>query len=711
MTTKLLPGKSYPLGATWDGQGVNFAIYSERATKVELCLFDAPDSKAERERVPFKEVTGYVWHAYLPEIRPGQLYGYRIHGPYEPETGLRFNPAKLLIDPYAKAISGTVNCQAPIFGYQLGHQDADLSKNDEDDAWGMPKCVVIDPAFDWEGDKQPCMPWHETIIYETHVKGCTARHPEVTPEQRGTYTGLTSKPILEHLKSLGVTTVELLPIHDFLDDKHLVDRGLSNYWGYNTTNFFSPTARYSSSGDTGGQVTEFKTMVKTLHRAGIEVLLDVVYNHTSESNQLGPTLSLRGIDNPTYYRLASDKARYYIDYTGTGNTLNVCHPQVLKLIMDSLRYWALEMHVDGFRFDLAAALARELKEVDRLASFFDIIHQDPVLSQVKLVAEPWDFGEGGYQVGNFPVLWTEWNGKYRDAVRRFARGDDGQVAEIAYRLTGSSDLYQNDGRRPYASINFVTSHDGFTLHDLVSYNAKHNEANGEGNKDGADENLSWNCGIEGPTDDSKVNELRERQKRNFMVTLLLSQGVPMILGGDELSRTQMGNNNAYCQNNELSWYDWDLDDGKKSFLNFVKHLIKFRLKHPILSRRNFFLGRPIRGSDIKDIMWLRPDGQEMTDEDWGSSWVQCIGMFLAGEVPDEVNERGEPLKDDTFLMLLNASEQTIPFLLPALPANAKWEVVINSAVLELSADKRMINGEENIEIAGRSKVLLRRHVE
>jgi len=711
MTTKLLPGKSYPLGATWDGQGVNFAIYSERATKVELCLFDAPDSKAERERVPFKEVTGYVWHAYLPEIRPGQLYGYRIHGPYEPETGLRFNPAKLLIDPYAKAISGTVNCQAPVFGYQLGHQDADLSKNDEDDAWGMPKCVVINPAFDWESDKQPRMPWHETIIYETHVKGCTARHPEVTPEQRGTYTGLASKTMLKHLRSLGITTVELLPIHDFLDDKHLVDRGLSNYWGYNTTNFFSPTARYSGSGDTGGQVTEFKTMVKTLHRAGIEVLLDVVYNHTSESNQLGPTLSLRGIDNPTYYRLASDKARYYTDYTGTGNTLNVCHPQVLKLIMDSLRYWALEMHVDGFRFDLAAALARELKEVDRLASFFDIIHQDPVLSQVKLVAEPWDFGERGYQVGNFPVLWTEWNGKYRDTVRRFARGDDGQVAEIAYRLTGSSDLYQNDGRRPYASINFVTSHDGFTLHDLVSYNEKHNEANGEGNKDGADENLSWNCGIEGPTDDSKVNELRERQKRNFMVTLLLSQGVPMILGGDELSRTQMGNNNAYCQDNELSWYDWDLDDRSKSFLTFVKHLIKFRLKHPILSRRNFFLGRPIRGSDIKDIMWLRPDGQEMTDEDWGSSWVQCIGMFLAGEVPDEVNQRGEPLKDDTFLMLLNASEQTIPFLLPALPANAKWEVVINSAVLELSADKRMINGEENIEIAGRSKVLLRRHVE
>jgi isoamylase len=705
ITTRVLPGKPYPLGATWEGDGVNFAVYSEKAQKVELCLFDASNSTTERERISLREVTGYVWHGYLPEVRPGQAYGYRVHGPYQPEAGLRFNPAKLLIDPYAKAIAGRVNWEAPVFGYQLGHQDADFSRNDEDDAWGMPKCVVVDPSFDWEDDRPPRIPWYRTIIYEVHVKGFTVRHPTVSSEQRGTYAALSSPPMLEYLKSLGITAVELLPVHDFLDGKHLVERGLSNYWGYNTLNFFSPTTRYSSSGETGGQVTEFKAMVKALHSAGIEVILDVVYNHTAEGNQLGPTLSFRGIDNSTYYRLVTEEERYYMDYTGTGNSLNMRHPQVLKLIMDSLRYWILEMHVDGFRFDLASALARELHEVDRLSSFFDIIHQDPVISRVKLIAEPWDVGEGGYQVGNFPVLWTEWNGRYRDTLRRFWRGDEAQVAELAYRLTGSSDLYQNDGRRPCASINFVTAHDGFTLQDLVSYNEKHNEANGEENRDGTNDNLSWNCGVEGPTDDQNIVELRERQKRNFLATLLLSQGVPMLCGGDELSRTQRGNNNAYCQDSELSWYGWELDDMQQSLLAFVKTLIQIRRDHPILRRRKFFQGRPIRGSEVRDIIWLRPDGLEMTDQDWDSPWVRCIGMLLGGAV-DEVGENGEPLVDDTLFVVLNSNHEPVSFQMPE--AGVRWEVVLDTNALDLVPGQRIISGGEPLEVTARCVLLLRR---
>jgi len=707
MVSKVLPGKPYPLGANWDGKGVNFAIFSETATKAELCLFDAPASKSERERISFREVTGHVWHAYIPDLHPGQIYGYRIHGPYEPEAGLRFNPAKLVADPYAKAISGRVNWEAPVFGYQSGHQDADLSRDDQDDAWGMPKCVVIDPSFDWEDDSTPRTPWNRTVIYEVHVKGVTARHTEVAPEQRGTYAGLVSPPMLEYLQSLGITAVELMPVHDFLDDKRLVERGLRNYWGYNTTNYFSPTALYSSSGDTGGQVKEFKTMVKELHRAGIEVILDVVYNHTSEASELGPTLSFRGIDNPAYYRLVDDKKRYYIDYTGTGNCLNMRHPQVLKLIMDSLRYWVQEMHVDGFRFDLAATLARELHEVDRLSAFFDIIHQDPIISRVKLIAEPWDVGEGGYQVGNFPVLWTEWNGKYRDDMRKFWRADEHQVDELGYRLTGSSDLYQEDGRRPYASINFITAHDGFTLHDLVSYNEKHNEANGEENRDGTSDNLSWNCGAEGPTKDAGIIDLRERQKRNFLATLFLSQGVPMLCGGDEISRSQMGNNNAYCQDNELSWYDWDLDERKRELLAFTSHLIKIRRDHPVLRRRKFFHGRPIRGVGAKDIVWLRPDGKEMTEEDWKSSWIHCIGMLLVGEIRDEVDENGESLNDDAFFLILNSYHESMPFTSPTPLPGIKWEIIFDTSVEKQKAAKRLLDGGQTVEVSGRSEILLK----
>jgi len=711
MTTKILPGRPYPLGAAWDGEGTNFAIYSENAEKVELCLFDEPASKTEREHISLREVTGHVWHCYLSGIGPGQLYGYRVHGPYEPQNGLQFNPAKLLIDPYATAISGKVNWEAPVFGYQIGNKDADLSLDEQDDAWGMPKCVVTDPSFDWQGDRPQRTPWNRTIIYEVHVKGFTARHPSVPEEKRGTYAGLVSEPMIEYFKSLGITAVELLPVHDFLDDKHLVDKGLRNYWGYNTTNFFSPTAFYSSSGDNGGQVTEFKEMVKALHKAGMEVILDVVYNHTSEGKELGPTLSFRGIDNPTYCRLVEDDKRNYMDYTGTGNSLNVRHPQALKLIMDSIRYWVQEMHVDGFRFDLAATLARELHDVDRLSAFFDIIHQDPVISRVKLIAEPWDVGEGGYQVGNFPVLWTEWNGKYRDAVRKFWRGDDGQVGEIAYRLTGSSDLYEETGRRPYASINFITAHDGFTLHDLVSYNEKHNEANGEDNKDGMDENLCWNCDVEGPTDNPDIIELRERQKRNLLATLLLSQGVPMLCGGDEISRSQQGNNNAYCQDNEISWYDWKLDGNREKLLAFVKNLIQIRLEHPVLRRRKFFQGRRIRGTDIKDIMWLRADGQEMSDEDWEASWVRCIGVLLAGEIRDEVDEKGDLIKDDTLLVLLNSYHESVPFTPPECIEDVKWEVIIDTNTSDLTVVAQQVDCKKPLEVTGRSVVLLKVKVE
>jgi len=705
--SKVIPGKSYPLGATWVGEGVNFAIYSEAATKVELCLFDSSNPKVEQECIPLREVTARVWHNCVLGIGPGQLYGYRVYGPYEPENGLRFNPAKLLIDPYAKAISGKVDWQSPVFGYQLGHEDADLSQNKDDDAWGMPKCVVIDTSFPWEDDRPPRTPWARTVIYETHVRGATLHNNDVDANQRGTYAGLASPSVLEYLKNLGITAVELMPIHDFLNDKNLVDRGLSNYWGYNTINFFSPAANYSSSGDMGGQVTGFKSMVKALHRAGIEVILDVVYNHTAEGSEMGPTLSFRGIDNMTYYRLMPENRRYYKDYTGTGNSLNANHPQVLKLVMDSLRYWVTEMHVDGFRFDLATTLAREVDSVDKLSAFFDIIHQDPVISQVKLIAEPWDIGEGGYQVGNFPVLWTEWNGKYRDTIRRFWKGDDGQMAELGYRLTGSSDLYQWDGRHPYASINFITCHDGFTLHDLVSYNEKHNEANGEENRDGTDDNLSWNCGVEGPTDNPEIIDLRERQKRNFLATLLLSQGVPMLCGGDEIGRTQMGNNNAYCQDNEVSWYDWKLDERKQLLLNYVRELIRIRNEHPVFCRRKFFQARPIHGTKVKDIMWLRPDGEEMMEEDWELPWVRCIGVRLSGAISDEMTESGDVIVDDDFLVLLNSFHESMDFITPKFVSGVKWEVMLDTSVAELEAGERVIAGGKPFKVAPRTFVLLR----
>jgi len=702
---KVLPGTPYPLGPTWDGDGVNFALYSENATEVEVCLFDSLHARHERERLRLREVTAHVWHGYVPGIGPGQLYGYRVNGPYDPARGLRFNPRKLLIDPNAKAIAGRLDWRAHLFGYRVGHADEDLAMDERDDAWGVPKGVVIDQEFNWNGDRRPRVPWHRSVIYEVHVKGITARHPDVPPELRGTYAGLASPPVIEHLKSLGVTAVELLPVHAFVDDKHLLDKGLRNYWGYNTINYFAPEARYSSQGDLGGQVREFKEMVKALHRAGIEVILDVVYNHTAEGNHLGPTLSFRGIDNPTYYRLSAEDPRLYVDYTGTGNSLNVRHPHVLRLIMDSLRYWITEMHVDGFRFDLASVLARELHDVDRLSGFFDVIHQDPVISQVKLIAEPWDVGEGGYQVGNFPVLWTEWNGKYRDAIRRFWKGDMDTAAELGYRLTGSSDLYQDDGRKPYASINFVTCHDGFTLEDLVSYNEKHNEANGEENHDGADHNLSWNCGVEGPTDDPAVLALRDRQKRNFLATLFLSQGVPMLCGGDEIGRTQRGNNNAYCQDNEISWFDWDLEPRDEALRRFVGHLICLRKRHPNLRRRKFFQGRHIRGSDVKDITWLRSDGAEMTDEDWAAGWLRCFGMRL-GEQLGEVDERGELVVDDTLLILLNAHHEPLPFVLPREPGPT-WQLLLDTRSADQPGPRRCVTVEGRFDLAERSVALLR----
>jgi isoamylase len=686
MARAILPGKPYPQGATWDGTGVNFSIYSEDATGVELCLFDDPENDACRT-ITIRESTGHVWHCYVPGIGPGQYYGFRIQGPYDPEQGFRFNAAKLLIDPYAKALAGSVDWNAPVFGYQLGKPEEDLQPDQRDDAAAVPKGVVTVSSFDWENDRPPLTALHDSVLYEVHVKGLTARHPQVPEEIRGTYAALTHPSILTYLKNLGITAVELMPVHAFLDDKILLDRGLRNYWGYNTINFFAPEARYSSSGGQGQQVGEFKSMVKGLHRAGIEVILDVVYNHTAEGNQLGPTLSFRGVDNRTYYRLVTDQPRYYMDYTGTGNTLNVRHPQVLKLIMDSLRYWILEMHVDGFRFDLAAALARELHAVDRLSSFFDIINQDPVISQVKLIAEPWDVGEGGYQVGKFPALWAEWNGRYRDAVRRYWKGDDGQLAELGYRLTGSSDLYQRDSRHPTASVNFVTAHDGFTLQDLVAYNEKHNEANGEDNRDGTNDNHSWNCGAEGPTDDPEIVELRGRQQRNFLATLLLSQGVPMICGGDEVGRTQNGNNNAYAQDNQTSWFDWHLDSSQRSLLQFASSMIEMRKSHPNLHRRKFFQDRRIdpeapdrlvNGGSEGDILWLRPDGKEMSQEEWHAGWVRCVGMLLNGRTLDDVNAVGEPICDDTFLILCNPHHETIRFSLPPLRPGKIWDLYVDT---------------------------------
>jgi len=710
--SRILPGKAFPQGATWDGTGVNFALFSEKATSVELCLFEDGESEAS-EVVPIRETTGYVWHCYIPGLKPGQLYGYRVHGPYDPEHGDRFNPKKLLIDPYAQAIHGAVDWKAPVFGYKLGDPAADLSCDDADDAWGVPKSAVVLSHFDWENDRPPLTPVHDSVIYELHVKGFTALNPDIPEEMRGTYAGVAHPVAVDYLKKLGITAVELMPVHEFLDDKHLVDRGLRNYWGYNTINFFAPAARYCSSGDRGEQIGEFKAMVKALHRAGIEVILDVVYNHTAEGNQMGPTLSFRGIDNATYYRLIPDKPRFYMDYTGTGNTLNVRHPQVLKLIMDSLRYWVQEMHVDGFRFDLAATLARELHAVDRLSAFFDIINQDPVISQVKLIAEPWDVGEGGYQVGRFPSIWAEWNGRYRDVARRYWKGDDGQLAELGYRLTGSSDLYQGDGRHPTASINFITAHDGFTLNDLVSYNSKHNEANGEENRDGTNDNYSWNCGVEGETDDPEIIELRERQKRNLLLTLMCSQGVPMICGGDEIGRTQRGNNNAYAQDNEISWFHWDPTDRDKSLFEFTRKLVDLRRQHPNLHRRKFFQDRSINpgagdrevdGQRLHDIRWMRPDGGEMTPEEWNAGWVRCIGLELNGRTLDDMNAVGEPILDRTYLILLNPHHEAIKFYMPR-NGGVAWQVLLDSAAPEKS-EKPVIAPGAPYELIPRSAAVL-----
>ena len=699
--TPVWPGRPYPLGGSWDGEGVNFSLFSEHAEKVELCLFD-PKGRREVERIELREQTDQVWHSYLPDARPGLLYGYRVYGPYDPEKGLRFNPKKLLLDPYARSIVGNLRWSDCHFGYRLGSRREDLTADERDNAFGMPRCHVVDPAFTWGDDRRPNTPWNDTLIYELHVKGFTMKHPDVPPRMRGKYAALATPPVLAHLRHLGVTAVELMPIHAFIDDHHLVQKGLSNYWGYNTIGFFAPEARYSCNGG----LAEFKTMVKTLHSAGIEVILDVVYNHTAEGGRLGPTLSFRGIDNPAYYRLVPDDPREYMDFTGTGNTLNMMHPRVLQLIMDSLRYWVLEMHVDGFRFDLAAALARELHECNRLAAFFDIIHQDPVLSQVKLIAEPWDLGEGGYQVGNFPVGWTEWNGKYRDVVRSYWKGEGGLIGELAYRLTGSSDLYARSGRRPYASINFVTAHDGFTLEDLVSYNEKHNEANGEDNHDGETYNRSWNCGVEGPTADPAIIALRARQKRNLLATLFMSQGVPMVLAGDEMSRTQRGNNNAYCQDNEISWLDWSLREHNGQLIDFVRGLAELRRRHPLLHRRSFFQGRSIVGPEIKDIVWLNPDGHEMSDQEWGQSFARCLGMVLAGRAIDEQDRRGQALMDDDLLILMNAHHEAIPFTLPGSQDMAPWHAMLDTQHDSGLAPEGRFKGGEVYSLQGRSFVLL-----
>jgi isoamylase len=699
-------GYPYPLGATWMGNGVNFAIFSEHATGVELCLFDNIEATEENIRIPVTEHTDQVWHVFLPDVRPGQLYGFRVSGPYDPEHGLRFNSSKLLLDPYAKAIAGEVNWADEMFGYVIGDKKEDLTQDFRDDAWGVPKSVVIDSAFDWQGDRRPGIPLHGTVIYEAHVKGFSKLWPDVPEELRGTYAALGSPAAIDYFKKLGATAIELLPVHAHIDDKALVDRGLTNYWGYNTIGFFAPHAQYSSSGQMGQQVFEFKSMVRNLHAAGIEVILDVVYNHTAEGNHLGPTLCFRGIDNLAYYRLRPGNPRFYLDFTGTGNTFNLLHPRTLQLVMDSLRYWVLEMHVDGFRFDLAVSLARDHEGVNKMHAFFEIIHQDPVLSQVKLIAEPWDVGEGGYQVGNFPVLWAEWNGKYRDTIRSFWKGDEGRVGEMGYRLTGSPDLYQHNGRRPYASINFVTAHDGFTLRDLVSYNEKHNELNGDDNNDGDNNNLSWNCGAEGPTEDPQINALRERQRRNFLTTLFLSQGVPMLAGGDEWGRSQNGNNNAYCQDNEITWFDWTRDEKQNQFLEFTRKLIWFRKAHPVFRRPKFFQGRRIRGSDIRDVMWFNPGGSEMSEEEWASPFVRCIGMLLSGDTIDVLSFEGEPIRDDTFLVLINAHYEPIPFVLPG-QEHIEWELILDTMDPNgfLAERKRIASGDD-VDLGGRAVCLL-----
>jgi len=705
VSREVWPGRPFPLGATWDGQGTNFSVFSENAEAVELCLFDGDD---EERRIPLGETTAHTWHGYLPGVGPGQRYAFRVHGPYDPGRGLRFNPAKLLLDPYAKSIEGPVReSEANVLPYvPTGEEDADLELDDEDDRDAIPKCVVIDPRFDWEDDRPPNTPLAESVIYEAHVKGFTKRHPGVREELRGTYAGLASEAAIAYLTQLGVTAVELLPIHFIADESFLHEKGLSNYWGYSSIGFFAPHADYAATGVRGQEVREFKGMVKALHRAGIEVILDVVYNHTAEGNHLGPMLSFKGIDNVAYYRLMPDDPRFYMDFTGTGNSLNVVNPGVLRLIMDSLRYWVTECRVDGFRFDLASALARELYDVDRLSAFFDVIHQDPVLSQVKLIAEPWDVGPGGYQVGNFPVLWSEWNGIYRDVMRDFWRGH-ASVADFASRLTGSSDLYESDGRHPFASINFITAHDGFTLRDLVSYNSKHNEANQEGNRDGTNDNRSWNCGVEGETDDPDVRVLRARQQRNFLTTLFVSQGTPMLLGGDELNRTQGGNNNAWCQDNELSWFGWEGAPPDEELRSFTQRLIELRREHPVLRRRQFLHGTEVEGSGLPDVWWFRTDGHRMTRTNWADG-DRTLGMFLNGEEIATPGPQGEKIVDDSFLLLFNAGHEDRRFTLPNRRFGRQWTLVLSTADLDMVEGRFTADAHGEVPVMARSVVIMKR---
>ena len=699
-------GRPYPLGATWDGMGVNFAVFSENATGVELCLFKNPADAAQSATIALKERTNQVWHCYLPDVRPGQLYGYRVHGPYEPTYGQRFNPAKLLLDPYARAITGRIEWDDTVFGYRVGAPGDDLERDDRDSARAMPKCVVADSTFAWGDDRRPLTPWHRTVIYEAHVKGMTMLHPDVPEELRGTYLGFCADPVIDHLLSLAVTTVELLPVHHFVNDRVLVERNLTNYWGYNSIGFFAPESRYASCA-TGSQVQEFKTMVRTLHAAGLEVLLDVVYNHTAEGNHLGPTLCFKGIDNAAYYRAVTDSPRFYHDFTGTGNSLNMQHPRALQLIMDSLRYWVTDMHVDGFRFDLGPVLARELFEVDRLSAFFDIIQQDPVLSQVKLIAEPWDVGPGGYQVGNFPPGWAEWNGQYRDTIRRLWKGEPGQVPDVASRLCGSADIYKWTQRAAYASINFVVAHDGFTLHDLVSYEHKQNEANGEGNRDGSNHNISRNWGAEGPTDDEAILDMRFRIMRNFLATLAFSQGVPMICHGDEIARTQLGNNNAYCQDNELTWLHWDLDDRQRHLLEFTRKVFDIRRDNPVMRRRTFFHGQALDHSGVKDLTWIGADGREMHDDDWAKSDVLTLGMLIDGAATDESDDRGRLIEGETMLLVLNAGPDAARFTLPVPIAAASKEGALWTQLVNTASDRLLSVDGDVIELAPYSLVLLR----
>jgi isoamylase len=697
------PGTAYPLGATYDGSGTNFALFSEVAERVQLCLFD--DAGVETQ-VELTERDAFVWHGYLPNIGPGQRYGYRVHGPYDPDNGHRCNPTKLLLDPYAKAVDGEIDWAQACFSYTWGDED---SFNDEDSAPHMSKSVVISPFFDWDNDRHPRTPYSDTVIYEAHVKGLTKTHPGIPEDMRGTYAAVAHPVMIEHYKRHGITAVELMPVHQFVHDSHLVERGQRNYWGYNTIGFFAPHNDYSSASAPGLQVQEFKAMVKALHAEGLEVILDVVYNHTAEGNHMGPTLSFRGIDNANYYRLVDESPKHYYDTTGTGNTLLMKSPNVLQLIMDSLRYWVTEMHVDGFRFDLASSLARQFHEVDRLSAFFDLVHQDPIVSQAKLIAEPWDVGVGGYNVGGFPPLWTEWNGKYRDTVREYWRGEPATLAEFASRLTGSADLYEDDGRRPYASINFVTAHDGFTMHDLVSYNEKHNEANGEGGADGESNNSSWNCGVEGETDDLEIIALREQQKRNFLTTLFLSQGVPMLLHGDELGRTQKGNNNVYAQDNELAWIDWERAKDFEVLSDFTSRLAKLRKEHQVFRRRRHFEGRVVKGGEVQDIAWFTPAGEWMSDEDWESGFAKSVAVFLNGEAIREPDARGEQIVDDSFFLLFNGHYEPIEFTLPDLGTAEHWNVAIDTAApMLVDAETRSVKTGDPVEVDARSVLVLQR---